>query len=117
MEAEIGERELRLFLHVLDPSFQSSMAESVCIEKSNSYFMTTSCVYFFLRGPPADVNIEYGRCGIGTENEIEKPTLTYNKAIRRSKATKEQKMRLSRQTPEPNIARAKPKRKRSGRTS
>ena len=92
MEAKIGERELRLFFHVLDPSFQSNMAESFCIERPNSYFMKTSCVYFFLRGPPADVNIEYGHCGSGTENEIETRTPTYNKVIRQCKAPKEQQM-------------------------
>ena len=67
MKAKIGERELRLFLHVLDPSFQSNMAESFCIERPNSYFMKTSCVYFFR---------EYGHCGRGTENEIETRTPT-----------------------------------------
>ena len=68
LEAKIGVRELRLFLHVLDPSFQSDVAVSFSIERPNSYFMKASCVYFFLRGPQADVNIEYGDCGIGTEN-------------------------------------------------
>ena len=68
LEAEIGERELRLFLHVLDPSPESNMAESFCIEWPNSSFMKPSCVYFFRRGPPAKVNIEYGHCGMGTEN-------------------------------------------------
>ena len=68
LEAKIGERELRLFLPVWDPSFQSNMAVSFSIEKPNSYFMKASCVYFFLRGPPVNVNIEYGHCGIGTEN-------------------------------------------------
>ena len=92
MEAEIGERELRLFLHVLDPSFQSNMVESFCIETPNSYFMKTSCVYFFLRGPPADVDIEYGHCGNGTENKIYTRTLTYNKVIRQCTLPKEQQM-------------------------
>ena len=68
LEAKIGERELRLFLPVWDPSFQSNMAVSFSIGRPNSYFMKASCVYFFLRGPQADVNIEYGDCGIGTEN-------------------------------------------------
>ena len=92
MEAKIGERELRLFLHVLDPSFQSNMAESFCIERPNSYFMKTSCVYFFLRGPPADVDIEYGHCGNGTGNKIDTRTLTCNKVIRQCKRPKEQQM-------------------------
>ena len=81
-----------LFLHVLDPSFQSSMAEPFCIERPNSYFMKASCVYFFLRGPQADVNIEYGDCGIGTENSIGTRMLTYKKSIGQCKTTREQKM-------------------------
>ena len=92
LEAKIGERELRLFLPVWDPSFQSNMAVSFSIEKPNSYFMKASCVYFFLRGPPADVNIEYGDCGIGTENQIGTRTLTCNKVIGQCKTTREQKM-------------------------
>ena len=92
LEAKIGERELRLFLPVWDPSFQSNMAVSFSIERPNSYFMKASCVYFFLRGPPADVDIEYGHCGNGTENTIDTRTLTYNKVIRRCKAPKEQRM-------------------------
>jgi len=95
LEAEIGERELRLFLHVLDPSFQSNMAKSFCIEWPNSYFMKASCVYFFRGGPPANVTIEYGQCGIGTENYNGTRTLTRNKVMRQSKATKGQKTRAS----------------------